>query len=429
MSEQKDAAVLPRMAYAPDKPGYGVQGAVDAPPHIWDTIKKLKRSYGLTPYEVNVELTEWEHFSRRRPEHCFRLNPYDIANPKDAQRYRKNGHAPTVLRTCVLHCAAGARCPQYYTRKDVLTKGFMEPVPLMARCLYNELCPPHRLDCNCIDNKLALPAEVTLDKECYCRVALVDVVSIKCKWDPQKPEGVHAYFELGFADHAWPAGVTIVWFLPFVAQSPGAMSVETLMDKTMPISLQLSMPSGGPIGGGELRLMDTAFRPDREARLRECLVTEVFGVLDANPKTARKYYQRLKKFKRRIKKETDKAQQQHDAENPTEYQTRRSQMVLKLIRAYELLKVVHRPIAYVEKAIAQYASAYLKTSHVREGAPASEVLSGPKKLIDVNRVDVLDALLLQEINLDRLSDQKFLEFATGIAERYAKTHLKEEIAD
>jgi hypothetical protein len=427
-TKEPDFAPAARMQYAPDKADYDVKGPVDAPRSVWDSIQFLKRNTHMTPYECKVELTEWRTStpgSPYRSKDCLRFNPYGFANYKlPVVRKYRDEYAPNVaLRACVLHCAQGAKCPNYYTRKDVLAKGFRPGLygrePPLARCMYNELCPPHRSDCKCAHSQLALPAEVTLDKECYCETVLVELNGFECTWDPQKPEGLILDIQLTIA--GWNT-MRILQYLPFaVYKHKGNVSLEELLDKDAPITLDITMPGVT----SEMHLLDTGFRPDREARLREVLVTAAFRALDADPKGARKYYMKLKKAEKKRKK----AAEAELAANPTEYQTNRSKAVTKLIQAYDSLPPTDKTPGF-RKAVQEYVNVYLKTDHVREGPTNAEVFGEPNGMVDVSRADLLDAYIAvtQEASFRRSDSKGLLAVAERLIQRYNRAHMLDEVA-
>lgn len=116
---------------------------------------------------------------------CWRYNRYGLSDATECTCCDNDTCDDTVLHMSILHCPLGLSCPTYYSRRDVMRHGFRpnpgnpdQPTqPHFPRHIYHALCLPHYTNCTCKEDRKT-PEDIRLDKGCYCRVALANLVSI-----------------------------------------------------------------------------------------------------------------------------------------------------------------------------------------------------------------------------------------------------------
>jgi hypothetical protein len=433
------------LRYMTGRSDYHILHFVMPPPAVKQRLDKLGTKQKLTHHELRVELTEWPHEAKKNDK-CCRFNRYTVPKYKGniaVQTYRNTYETDTVLRTCVLHCKLGQKCPNYYSRKDVLVKGFRDPAPALARCLYNELCPPHNTDCECAQKPAQLPYDAKFDTKCYCHVGLMDMRSIACRWDAAQPDGLTASVELALFDlepSFLRTTFRILFRVPPKPPAHFALPFATLLDDAAPISFPCT-------SGPQYAISDTAGRWDREGRLREVVLDEVMDVVETNPAAKQRYLQFEADARRKEVQIRENMNQ-----NAKVYQKNRRNMAAQLIRANQTHKQMgwavpvltkrkervpavrdtNRRLAQTDATLQRYMEAYEAKMHSPDVPDKAKYSRGPNRpRVDVRYLDPIDYLIMtygsQNIASKPINDSAFLDWATWVLDDYERERLGAEL--
>jgi len=154
-----------------------------APWSIAEEVYVQKELEKFAAFASDIETTaEYiEGCKTSRTPSCARYNPYPLPYQSDSmQQVRMRMKDTTAhLNGCVMHCAMGVKCPTYYSRNDVMQRGFIDSSrPLLARLLYTFVCPPHVLNCQCAKHSEQIPVEIQNDESCYCQVVYAELTTL-----------------------------------------------------------------------------------------------------------------------------------------------------------------------------------------------------------------------------------------------------------